>query len=67
MLHVATCVVYRLSSFTEPVKKAAEVLYEDPIEEVERRIMIGSGMHVRSGDKLRRLMEEENRIDLPDK
>ncbi|KAI8423649.1 hypothetical protein MSG28_012703 [Choristoneura fumiferana] len=58
---------FQLSNFTDPMKKAAEVLYEDPIEEVERKIMIASGMHVRSGDKLRQLMEEEKRIDLPDK
>ncbi|XP_061705484.1 uncharacterized protein LOC134755138 [Cydia strobilella] len=58
---------FQYSSFTEPMKKAADVLYEDPIEEQERKILIATGLPLRSGRTIRRLMEEEQRVDLPHK
>ncbi|CAH0714972.1 unnamed protein product, partial [Brenthis ino] len=56
---------YQFSSVTSKYRKAVTVLYEDPIEEVERKILIASGIPIRSGDKIRKLLEEEARTDLP--
>lgn len=58
---------YRFSGITNNLRKAIAVVYEDPIEEVERKIMIASGLPNRTGDKIRKLLEEEARPDLPNK
>ncbi|XP_068624090.1 uncharacterized protein [Battus philenor] len=56
---------YQYSSITKNVRKNLEILYEDPESEVERKQMIASGMPIRTGDMLRKLIEHEERPDLP--
>ncbi|CAH2098297.1 unnamed protein product [Euphydryas editha] len=58
---------YQYSSVTAKLRKALEPFYADPIEEVERKLMIASGLPNRSGDTIRKLLVEEARTDLPDK
>ncbi|CAG9792390.1 unnamed protein product [Diatraea saccharalis] len=41
---IASGLFFHFAKVTENLRKAAEVLYEDPIEEVERRLMIASGL-----------------------
>lgn len=48
-------------------RKKLSPLYEDPEPEVERRLMIASGLRNRSGDMIRKLKEEQDRPDTPDK
>ncbi|XP_047510178.1 uncharacterized protein LOC125053044 isoform X3 [Pieris napi] len=50
---------------TKNLRKAVETLYEDPIEEVERKQMIAAGLPNRSGDQIRKAMKEAERPDLP--
>lgn len=56
---------FSFTSLTKGIREAVEVLYEDPIEEVERRRMIASGLPNRSAETIRRLMKESERPDLP--
>ncbi|CAG9568522.1 unnamed protein product [Danaus chrysippus] len=58
---------YQFSGLTKNLRKNIEPVYEDPIEVVERKQLISIGITPRSGDQIRKLMEEENRPDLPDK
>ncbi|VVC86888.1 unnamed protein product [Leptidea sinapis] len=64
---VISGVAYHVWWTPPKLRKAVEKLYEDPIEEVERRMMIASGLPNRSGDMIRKLMEEDARTDLPHK
>ncbi|XP_052751019.1 uncharacterized protein LOC128200728 [Galleria mellonella] len=52
---------------TKNLRKAAEALYEDPIEEVERKQMIASGLLNRTGATIKKIVEESERPDRPDK
>ncbi|KAJ2944854.1 hypothetical protein O0L34_g1747 [Tuta absoluta] len=56
---------FHFSKLTVGIRSAVEKLYEDPIEEVERRRMIAAGLPIASGDAIRRMLEEEERPDLP--
>ncbi|CAH2058132.1 unnamed protein product, partial [Iphiclides podalirius] len=58
---------YQFSSVTEKYRKKFEILYEDPETEIERKQMIAGGFANRTGDKIRKLMAEEERPDLPSK
>ncbi|XP_072946522.1 uncharacterized protein [Epargyreus clarus] len=58
---------YQFSGITGKFRKALDNFYEDPIEEVERRQLIVSGLPVRTGDKIRELLEDAERPDRPDK
>ncbi|RVE52169.1 hypothetical protein evm_003242 [Chilo suppressalis] len=58
--------IFHYSSVTENLRKATEVLYEDPIEEVERKLMIASGLPNRTGETIRRYEKEMSRVDRPD-
>ncbi|KPJ09934.1 hypothetical protein RR48_02912 [Papilio machaon] len=60
-------VFYQFSSITANFRKKLEPFYEDSEPEVERRLMIASGLRNRSGDMIRKLREEEARPDTPDK
>lgn len=55
------------ASITQNLRQAAEKLYEDPIEEVERRLLIASGLPNRTGDQIRALIDGYERPDRPDK
>lgn len=59
--------IFHFTPVTLNLRKAVDGLYEDPIEEVERRLMIAAGLPNRSGDAIRKYMEESQRLDLPDK
>nr|XP_053620103.1 uncharacterized protein LOC128680750 [Plodia interpunctella] len=52
---------------THNLRKTSENLLEDPIEEVERRQLIASGMFYRSSATIRKHIEEEKRFDRPDR
>lgn len=58
---------FSFSNYTTGIKKVIEVLYEDPIEEVERRMMIASGLPNRTADTIRKLEREDSRPDRPHK
>lgn len=58
-------VFFSLTNLTVGIRKSVEVLYEDPIEEVERKQMIASGLPNRSAETIRKLMKEDERLDLP--
>ncbi|XP_045762855.1 uncharacterized protein LOC123865693 [Maniola jurtina] len=58
---------YQFSDVTKNYRKKLEIFYQDPVEEVERKLMIAGGLPNRSGDTIRRLLEEEARTDRPDK
>lgn len=58
---------FRFSDVTKNYRKKLEVFYQDPIEEVERKLMIASGLPNRTGATIRRLIEEEAQPDRPDK
>ncbi|CAH2234640.1 uncharacterized protein LOC120637812 [Pararge aegeria] len=58
---------YQFSDVTVNYRKKLDIFYQDPIEEVERKLMIASGLPNRTGATIRRLMEEEARPDRPDK
>ncbi|KAL0810886.1 hypothetical protein ABMA28_010189 [Loxostege sticticalis] len=58
--------IFHYAGLTTNIRKAAEVLYEDPIEEVERRIMIASGLPNRSAAIIRKHEMEAARLDRPD-
>ncbi|KOB74704.1 Uncharacterized protein OBRU01_08623 [Operophtera brumata] len=46
--------VFHFAKTTEGLRKAVDVFYEDPIEEVERRLMIASGLPNRTSATIRR-------------
>lgn len=58
---------FSFAKATEGLRKATDLLLEDPIEEVERRAMIASGLPNRTGDQIRRLIKEDSRPDQPHK
>ncbi|XP_050554444.1 uncharacterized protein LOC118279169 [Spodoptera frugiperda] len=57
--------IFHFVPVTGNLRKAIEPLYEDPIEEVERRLMIASGLPNRSAATIRKHMEESLRPDQP--
>ncbi|XP_047539430.1 uncharacterized protein LOC125072781 [Vanessa atalanta] len=60
-------VFYQYSSATSKLRQALNRFYSDPIEEVERKLLIATGLPNRTGDTIRKLLKEEARTDLPDK
>ncbi|CAG4934869.1 unnamed protein product [Parnassius apollo] len=59
--------LYQFSSVTEKLRKKLDIFYEESVTEVERKQMIASGLRNRTGDMIRKLMEEAERPDRPDK
>lgn len=59
--------IFSFTSITHNLRKATAGLYEDPIEEIERKLLIASGLPVYTGDQIRSMVEESKRVDLPDK
>lgn len=59
--------IFHFTPITANLRKATDNLCEDSIEEVERRIMIASGLPNRTADTIRKLIEESERPDLPSK
>lgn len=59
------CFCYSYSSITYKLRKASEALYTDPEEEIERKILITTVLRKKTGDQLRRMMEEEKNPALP--
>ncbi|KAG7296640.1 hypothetical protein JYU34_020460 [Plutella xylostella] len=52
--------------FTKKPRANFEKLYEDSIVEVERKIMIGNSLPYKTGDQLRKIIEEDRQPDRPD-
>ncbi|XP_060807770.1 uncharacterized protein LOC132903438 [Amyelois transitella] len=52
---------------TKNLRAAITVLYEDPIQEVERKRIIASGMRFTSAESIRKEIEESKRFDRPDR
>ncbi|KAM3962214.1 uncharacterized protein ACR2FA_003714 [Aphomia sociella] len=65
-LGIISGLIFNYIPITKNLRKATEGLYEDPIEEVERKQMIAGGL-IRSGATIRKLIEDEARPDRPDK
>ncbi|KAG6460524.1 hypothetical protein O3G_MSEX012047 [Manduca sexta] len=63
---IITGLIFHFGSFTTNFRKAWDVLYEDPIEEVERRMLIASTLSSKTGDQIREALEEAKRIDRPE-